>query len=256
MTHATNGSFVWFDLLTTDPTKAIDFYTNVIGWKAEAHNAEYTMFMGSQGPLGGTMKLPPEAAKMGSPPHWMSNVQVANVDATVAEAKKLGGRVYAEPSDIPNVGRFAVLGDPQGASISVFKPNQALDDHDVAKPGEFTWSELVTTDHESAFVYYNKLFGWKKTRDFDMGPLGKYLIFNNGGRDLGGMFTKPKDAPMPVAWLYYIEVPTTLAAAIDASKARGGRLLNGPMEVPGGAHIAQLLDPQGAAFALHEIKKS
>lgn len=256
MTHAINGSFVWYDLLTIDPTKAIDFYTNVIGWKAQTHNAEYTMFTGSQGPLGGTMKLPQEAAKMGAPPQWQSNVQVADVDATAAEAKKLGGRVHAEPSDIPNVGRFAVLADPQGASLSIFKPNQTLDEHDVAKPGEFTWSELATTDRESAFIFYSKLFGWKKTRDFDMGPVGKYLIFNNGSRDLGGIFTRPKDMPMPVAWLYYIEVATTLAAAIDASKARGGKLLNGPMEVPGGAHIAQLMDPQGVAFALHEIKKS
>lgn len=254
MTHASNGCFVWFDLLTTDPAKAIDFYTHVVGWKAQPFSAEYTMLSGSQGPVGGAMKLPEQASKMGAPPHWTSNVQVASVDAGVTEAKKLGGRVYHEPVDIPNVGRYAAIADPQGASINLFKPNQGFDVHDVSQPGEFTWGELATTDHESAFVFYSKLFGWKKSRDFDMGPSGKYLIFNAGDRDLGGMFTKSKDMHMPTAWLYYVEVPN-LAAAIDSAKARGGRLLNGPMEVPGGAHIAQMMDPQGAAFALHEIKK-
>lgn len=255
MANATNGTFVWFDLLTTDPAKAVDFYSHVVGWKAQPFNAEYTMFAGSQGPIGGAMKLPEAAAKMGAPPHWTSNVQVENVDATVAEAKKLGGRALVDPNDIPNVGRFAVIADPQGASIQVFKPTEPMSVHDTTKPGEITWGELVTTSHESAFVFYSKLFGWKKSRDFDMGPMGKYTIFSAGEKDAGGMFTKSKDMTMPPAWLYYVEVPTTLAAAIESAKARGAKLLNGPTEVPGGAHIAQLMDPQGAAFALHEIKK-
>jgi len=255
MAHATNGSFVWFDLLTSEPAKAVEFYCRLIGWKAQPFNAEYTMFVGSQGPVGGAMKLPDQASKMGSPPLWTSNVQVGDVDASVAEAKKLGARVYLAPTDIPNVGRYAVIADPQGASINVFKSKQAVEVQDVTKPGEITWSELATTDHESAFIFYSKLFAWKRSRDFDMGPMGKYVIFNGGGRDLGGMFTKPKDRPAPAAWLYYIEVPN-LAAAIESAKAHGGKLLNGPVEVPGGAHIAQLLDPQGAAFALHELKKA
>jgi len=255
MTHATNGSFVWFELLSIDPTKSIEFYTRIVGWKTQPFNADYTMWVGSQGPVGGTMRLPEQASKMGAPPHWTSHVQVVSVDATAAEAKKNGGVVHVEPSDIPNVGRFAVIADPQGASICIIKPQQAMDAHDVTKPGEITWSELVTTDHESAFVFYSKLLGWKKSRDFDMGPMGKYTIFNAGGRDLGGMFTKSKDMAVAPSWLYYLEV-TSLAGAIDAAKAHGARLVNGPTEVPGGAHIAQLIDPQGAAFALHEIKKT
>ena len=85
------------------------------------------MWVGSQGPLGGVMKLPDEAAKMGAPPHWMGHVQVDDVDATAALAKKLGGKVYKEPADIPTVGRFAVIADPQGAVISIFKPSGAMD---------------------------------------------------------------------------------------------------------------------------------
>jgi predicted enzyme related to lactoylglutathione lyase len=259
MTDATQGSFVWYDLLTRDPKEAVAFYTKVIGWTAQPFESaspySYTMFVGSRGPLAGTAELPEQARKMGAPPHWTSNVFVNDVDATVAQAKKLGGRTLVEPSDYPKVGRLAVLADPQGAPINVFKPNNPMTLHDETKPGEFAWRELLTTDHETAFVFYSKLFGWKKVRDHDMGAMGKYLIFGNGGSDLGGMFTKSKDMPMPPMWRYYVQV-ANLDATLEQAKAKGAKVMNGPMEVPGGARIVQLTDPQGAAFALHETSKA
>ena len=117
------------------------------------------------------------------------------------------------------------------------------------------WSELLTTDHEAAFRFLSPLFGWEKIRDFDMGAMGKYLIYGRGGKELGGMFTKSKDMPMPPAWTYYTQV-ADLDAAIERAKSRDARLLNGPQEVPGGARVAQLADPQGASFALHEPAKA
>src|ERR1700752_592064 len=112
---ADNGRFVWYENLTKDPKKAIDFYTQVIGWKTQpfAENNHYVMWVREQGPLGGVMELPDEAAKMGTPPNWMAHVQVENVDTTASLVKKLGVKVYKEPEDIPTVGRFAVIADPQ-----------------------------------------------------------------------------------------------------------------------------------------------
>src|SRR4026207_1407440 len=111
---ANAGRFVWYEHLTRDPKAAMAFYSDVVGWKtqpfAETGN-DYVMWVGSQGPLGGVMKLPEEAAKMGTPPHWMAHVEVENVDATASLAKKLGGKVYKEPTDIPTVGRFSVIAD-------------------------------------------------------------------------------------------------------------------------------------------------
>jgi predicted enzyme related to lactoylglutathione lyase len=254
MTDTKVGHFVWYDLLTESPDAAVAFYTHVVGWTSQPFERGYTMFQGSQGPLAGTVQLPEALKKMGAPPHWTSNVEVADVDATVAKVRELGGRVYAEPQDYPTVGRLAVIADPQGATINVLKPNDPLKPHDSSKPGEFTWSELVTSAHEAAFRFYATLFGWKKQRDFDMGAMGKYLIYGVDDRDLGGMFTKSKDMPMPPAWLYYVQV-ADLDAALARAKSKDARLLNGPMDVPGGARIAQLLDPQGAAFALHELAK-
>ncbi|HEY8041052.1 MAG TPA: VOC family protein, partial [Polyangiaceae bacterium] len=243
------GHFVWYELLTSDPKAAIAFYTDVVGWKTEPFEGGYMMWVGSQGPLGGTMQLPEEASKMGAPPHWMSHVEIADVDATVARARKHDARVLVEPTDIPKVGRFAVIADPQGATISVYKPANAMTPHDAKKPGEFCWSELATTDHDAAFRFYSQLFAWEKLSDHDMGPMGKYLIYGKGEKPFGGMFTKPKDMKMPPSWLYYTQV-ADLDAAVGRAKAKGAKVLNGPMDVPGGARIAQLLDPQGAAFAL------
>jgi predicted enzyme related to lactoylglutathione lyase len=255
MEHASNGNFVWYEHMTKDPGAAIAFYGDVIGWKTQPFpmNPEYVMWVGSQGPLGGVMKLPEEAAKMGAPPHWAGHVQVADVDAAAAFTKTLGGRVYKEPTDIPTVGRFAVIADPQGAVIMMFKPNSVMTLHDGSKEGEFCWRELLTTDSASAFTFYARIFGWQKMQEMDMGPMGTYHIFGIGGKQLGGMMTLPKGAPMPPAWLYYTEILDLDAAMTRATKL-GAKVLNGPMPVPGG-RIAQLMDPQGAAFALHQADK-
>ena len=87
MANTNTGLFVWHDLLTKDPKAAIAFYSDVVGWKTQPFegNTDYVMWVGSQGPLGGVMKLPDEVAKMGAPPHWMAHVEVENVDATAAQ---------------------------------------------------------------------------------------------------------------------------------------------------------------------------
>jgi predicted enzyme related to lactoylglutathione lyase len=255
MANTQNGQFVWYEHLTKDPKAAINFYGEVVGWKTQpfAEGGDYLMWVGSQGPLGGLMTLPEEAAKMGAPSHWMGNVQVADVDATAALTKKLGGKVYKEAFDIPTVGRMAVLADPQGAAFAVFKPNSAMSTH-APKEGEFCWSELMTSDSGAAFEFYASILGWKIIQEMDMGPMGTYRIFGFAAEGIGGMMTTPKGAPMPPAWLHYTET-ADLDAAIARATKHGAKVLNGPMSVPGGARIAQLKDPQGAAFALHESPK-
>ncbi len=256
MADANIGDFVWHDLLCKDPKAAIAFYSEVVGWKTQAFGdgGHYTMWVGSQGPLGGVMQLPEEAAKMGAPPHWMGNVVVADVDASAAQAKKLGGKVLKEPSDIPTIGRFAVIADPQGATMSIFKPAAAMALHDTSKEGEICWNELMTSDSAAAFGFYSEMFGWKVQKEMDMGPMGTYRLFGIGEKQLGGMMTSPKGSPMPPMWVYYSET-SDLDAAIARATRHGAKVMNGPMDVPTGGRIAQLMDGQGAAFALHQAAK-
>src|SRR5262245_13491158 len=250
------GRFVWHELMTTDTAAAAAFYTKVIGWKTERwpQDPTYTMWVAKSGPVGGLMTLPEEAKAMGAPPHWLPYVSTPDVDATVRQANQLGAKTLFGPSDIPNVGRFAVLQDPQGAVFATYKSSSApMASSDKPGVGEFSWHELITTDWSAAFRFYQQLFGWEKTESMDMGPeMGVYQMYGWKGNTLGGMMNKPKEMPAPPHWMSYIRVPDSKQAA-ETVKRIGGMVLNGPMEVPGGDWIAQGMDPQGAAFAVHSV---
>jgi hypothetical protein len=226
----------------------VAFYTETVGWKTQPFDGDYTMWVGTQGPLGGVTQLPEQAKKMGAPPYWQANFLVDNVDATCAKVKDLGGQVYVV-EDVPNVGRLAVIADPQGAVIAIVQPSEPMSAHDVTKHGEFSWHELYTTDYEAAFKFYSAIAGWEKLGEFDMGPMGKYLLWGRDGKQLGGMMNKPPDMKSPPGWLYYVTA-TDFDAALERAKQKGARVMNGPMDVPGGQRIVQMIDPQGAAFAL------
>jgi predicted enzyme related to lactoylglutathione lyase len=251
------GRFVWYELLSKDPQGALAFYPEVVAWKTqpfEGGPGPYTMFVSGQGPIGGVTDLPEQARAMGAPSYWQANVVVANVDETVEEVKRLGGQVYVA-EDIAGVGRFAVIADPQGAVISVFTPAQNMSAHETNRDGEFSWHELYTTDHEAAFAFYQRIAGWERLGEFDMGAMGKYLLWGKDGKQLGGMMTMPPGMKtpdgraVPPSWMYYVTA-SDFDAAFERAKAKGATVLNGPMDVPGGQRVVQLMDPQGAAFAL------
>lgn len=251
------GRFVWYELMTTDPAAAQRFYTDVVGWGTtpfEDAPMPYTMWTKGESPdsmIGGVAELPAEARSGGVLPHWMAYVAVPDVDRTAARVEKLGGRILMGPDDIPNVGRFVLFADPQGATMSAFRSSTGTPMPErEAEPGDVSWHELATTDPDAAFDFYAELFGWEKTEAMDMGEAGTYQMFGRSGRPVGGVFRKPAEMPGPPAWLYYVKV-ADLDAALGKVGKRGGKVLNGPMDVPGG-RIAQCMDPQGAAFALHE----
>jgi len=248
------GRFVWFDLMTPDPKAAPAFYSAVAGWGTQAWDGAmpYTMWTNGEQPLGGIMEVQPP----GTPAHWLAYISTPNVDETTKDAEGIGARVLVPPTDIPNVGRFAVLSDPQGAVFAAFTSSGNAPGHEGPPTvGEFSWYELATHDSPAAFRFYERLFGWEKTVSADMGELGMYHMYGRNGVEMGGMFNKPAAMPGPPAWLYYIMVDD-IQRAMDAVKAKGGQVLMGPHEVPGGDLIAQCLDPQGAAFALHAKKKN
>ncbi len=254
------GRFVWYDLMTTDPKAAIAFYSDVVGYKTELFSEAtgpepYTMWVASQGAIGGVMALQAEAKAAGTPPHWMAHVEVDDIEATVTLAKAKGGKVLLPPTQIPTIGRFSVIADPHGAWLSAIefdKSNAPMPSHDTTKHGEFIWNELHAGDAKSAFSFYSELFDWKLLSEMDMGSMGKYMIYGQGDQQYGGMMTKTPDMPAPT-WIYYINVDD-LDVALARAKAKGANVLYGPTEVPGGTRMVQLTDPQGALFALHGPK--
>lgn len=250
------GRFLWYDLMTTEPQAAQAFYTKVAGWGLQPFTdlgTPYSMFTRDGIPIGGAMQLPDEAVKMGASSHWLAYIGTPDVDKTVAQAVKLGARTYVTPRDIPTVGRFAVIGDPQGAIIAFFTPFNEQPPNHAPELGDVSWHELATTDLDVALRFYLQLAGWEQTGSHDMGAMGPYQMFGHHGFTLGGMFKKTADMPGPSAWTYYIRV-ADVTKAVDLVKQNGGQVLRGPEEVPGGDWILLCADPQGAVFALHQRK--
>lgn len=252
------GRFVWYELMTTDVGGAKAFYGDVLGWTFKdvpMPGMTYTLAHAGDAQVAGLMDIPPDAKAMNVPPNWTGYVAVADVDASAAQLSGLGGKIVRPPEDIPGVGRFAIVTDPQGAYLALFrgdgdgptKPGQM-------QPGHVGWHELYTSDLEAGFAFYQAMFGWTLSRDMDMGPeMGPYRVFGKDGVDLGGMMKQPPGFPAS-AWGYYFNV-----GDIDETVAKftggGGQVMNGPMEVPGPMWVFNGMDPQRAYVSMVGTRK-
>ena len=156
--------------------------------------------------------------------------------------------------DIPEVGRIAMVADPQGAAFYVMKPippegreNAASDVFSADRDGRVSWNELSTSDPLAARGFYGEQFGWTSDDFMDMGEHGEYRFFDHHGTRLGAV-AGTMDG-QPPHWRFYFRVPS-VGKARDIAEQKGGKIAMGPMEVPGGDHIIIGIDPQGAEFAL------
>ena len=260
-TASPTGNFCWCEWMGDDVQAAADFYAHVVGWTAKntAGTGErpYTVLSAGAYGVAGMITISAEAKAMGAPPCWAGYVWVEDVDKAAAQLAAAGGAVKRAPADIPGVGRFAVVADPQGAYLRLFRdaggnppPAPAPD-----TPGLVGWRELHANDGAKAFDFYAGLFGWTKRSAMDMGAMGVYQLFGfaGGDSDVGGIMTRTPQTSGPF-WLYYFNVPAIDAAA-ERLKAKGGKIVNGPMEVPGGLWTLQATDLEGALFALVAPKR-
>jgi uncharacterized protein len=251
MTKYEPGTPCWIELSTTDMDASKKFYGAVLGWKDYSVGPEetgfYTMPERDGLPLAGMMTQMDGEKAMGVPPHWNTYISVKSADDTAKKAAGLGATVVVEPMDVMDVGRMAVLIDPEGAAICLWQPNTHPGSAIVNEPGTFIWSELYTKDPAKAETFYTGLFGW--TTKVDDGPM-KYTELKVKDRTFGGLMAiTPEMGPIPPNWLVYFAVDDA-DAAIDAAKKAGGSAMMGPMDIPNVGRIAVLADAQGAVFAI------
>jgi predicted enzyme related to lactoylglutathione lyase len=241
------GTFVWHECLSTDVEAAKAFYTRLFGWELEIYKPgemDYAMINVGGQSHGGFWQAPD-----GVPSHWLGHVRVENVDAAVARATGLGGTVLVGPSDIPEIGRFCVVADPEGAAVSLYQP----DTLGPQPQGVFAWDELLTTDVEGAKRFYHEVLGW------DSGELagltGTYTLLLKGEVQVAGAMPKPETMQAPPAWLVYVATPDVDATAKRAVEL-GGTVAMESTDIPDAGRIAVLVDPAGAAFGLFQMAGS
>jgi uncharacterized protein len=257
------GSFIWYELMTTDPDAAARFYEPIVGWKIEAHSdpqsasegMDYRMIVRSDGGnAGGVLKLTEQMSQGGARPCWIGYLYVTDVDAAVAAIVADGGQSLMPGMDI-DVGRIAMVTDPQGVPHYVMTPkppagkeDMASDVYDRWAEQRVSWNELYSPDLEAAKAFYAKHYGFEFNETMPMGPMGDYCFIDHGGQTIGAMMQKPEQVPVGM-WNLYIRVPE-IEQAVAQIKDLGGQVFNGPMEVPGGDWIINGTDPQGAMFSL------
>jgi predicted enzyme related to lactoylglutathione lyase len=248
------AQFVWVDLMTKNMAASAAFYRKIVGWQAADFGQAshpYTVLSINGVGVGGLMPVPDEMK--GCDLLWTGYVGVDDVDAYAKRVEQAGGKILRPAVDLPSVGRFAVVADPHGAIFMLFRPAPGDENPPPSarenEPGRVGWHELHAGNGEEAFRFYSELFGWTQADVFDMGAMGKYIIFAAGGAPIGGMMTKSPEMPGNPQWLYYFNVESAKAAAERITQA-GGKVCMGPHEVPGGQWIVQAQDPQGTLFAV------
>ena len=252
------GAFIWYELMTTDADGAKAFYDKVVGWdigQGEAAYQGYRMINRKDGGFaGGVMPLTAEMQEHGARPTWLGYLYVPDVDQAVGKIETLGGKALMPAMDIPNVGRIAMVADPQGIPFYVMKPippendpNAQSDVFSTTAEQRVGWNELMTSDPAAARNFYGELLGWTSDDFMPMGENGEYRFWARQGQTIGAVCGEMGSGNSK--WRFYIRVPS-ISAAIEAVKAGGGTVSVGPHEVPGGDHIIIGNDPQGAEFAL------
>jgi uncharacterized protein len=239
------GTFSWVDLATTDLDGARDFYTALFGWTGDAEaGGSMLRFEGSL--VAAIFPLSDESRAAGIPPSWTSYVTVVDVDAAATRSVELGGVIARDAFDIMDVGRVALVADPQGAVIALWQAGSHFGAERVNDIGCLTMNELVTSDLDAARAFYEQLFGWA-TGLVDTGPGGPKLVWVHNA---GSLNAHMSEEPRPPHWRPYFTVEST-AETVAQLDALGGSVLAGPIPIPAGS-FAVVRDPQGAEFALFE----
>ena len=249
-TKYTPGTFSWVDLTTTDQEAAKSFYAGLFGWEADDRPAGngviYSMQQIGGKSVAAISPQPKQQREMGLPPLWNSYITVDSADDAASKAGDLGATVHAPPFDVMDVGRMAVIADPQGAFFMVWEPKTTIGAELVNVPGALCWNELYTSDLDAAKDFYGGVFGWEWNQ-FEQSP-DPYFVIMNQGRSNGGV-RGLAEPDMPPNWLVYFAVEDIDAGASKV-KELGGEVMMGPMDI-GIAKIAVGRDAQGGYFALY-----
>ena len=192
------GTFSWVELATTDQKAGVAFYRALLGWDVNdlpmGPTEVYSMFMMRGKEVGAACTMQADERQLGIPPHWNLYVTVADLDETAKRAAGLGAKVLAQPFDVMDAGRMAVLQDPTGAVFQLWKPGRSIGAKILNEPGALCWSELTTRDTKAAESFYTQLFGWTPKHSAPAAVM-EYTEFSVQGQPSIGMMAMPAHMP-------------------------------------------------------------
>ncbi len=244
------GHFAWRELMATDPGAASAFYSALFGWnptlQSHPETGEYTLFSLGDRPICGLM-----AAYGDLPPIWFGYASVESVEDATQRAWSAGATILMPSMEIPTIGRFAIIADPEGAHICPFTASPSLSPSmppptqtPIAAHGTFGWAELRCGALESAAAFYAKAFRWSFNRHEEPGstPWLEVQAEPEPVASLGA------DQVEHAVWHHYVRV-ASLEKTLERALKLGASVVEPPTAVPGGV-TALLADPQGAIFGL------
>jgi len=236
------GTFSWAELVTSDADAAKAFYTSVFAWEYRDNpipdGSVYSTALRDGKDVGALYVAD-------QPPHWNCYVTVESADAVAARAGELGATIAAEPFDVMDVGRMAVIMDNVGAGLCLWEPKSHIGATLVNAPGAMAWNDLLTPEPAESARFYGDLFGWTTE---EMPGSGGYRVIRNGEHSNGGMMPiDPRMGPVPPNWMPYFGHADVEQLAGEVANY-GGQVRSGPIKVPAGT-FAVFSDPQGAMFA-------
>jgi uncharacterized protein len=251
------GTFSYAELATTDVADAKRFHGGLFGWDFDdvpvPDSEPYTVARIEGDSVAGLALMQEQQRSAGVPPFWFSYITVASADEAAGRVGELGGSVHAEPFDVMDQGRMAVIADPTGAMFGIWEPRSGIGAELVNEPGSLTWNELATNDVGAASPFYSALFGWE-IEEIDTGGGPRYWTIGHGGgasgRNGGMRELGPAEQGVPPNWVPYFATTSVDDTLAKAEQLRGSTLMSGT-EVPTGK-FAAARDPQGAAFAIFE----
>jgi len=243
MTQYDPGQFCWVELATSDAQAAKKFYSDLFGWQYDevpmGGDPPYNIAKLEKGQVGAIYENKQVL------PSWLSYVCVTSADETAAKAKSLGANVTVEPFDVFDLGRMAVMTDPEGATFALWEPHTHKGAGVANEAGSFCWNELMAHDGEGERKFYTSLFGWTAKGS------PEYTEWHDGDKARGG-FLEMKEARfegVPPFWNTYFMVNDVDASAAKA-QSLGASLHHAPTDIPNVGRFAVLGDPQGASFSI------
>ncbi|TKD53296.1 VOC family protein [Sphingomonas baiyangensis] len=253
------GIPVWYEHLAVDADAAQAFYTHVAGWQAADSGMagmDYRLFSAPDGAaVAGLMPLPPG---MEGGPVWLTYFGVDDVDATAAAITAQGGAIHMPPTTMPGVGRMAMATDPQGHAFYIMRGESDEDSSafvaaEQATPGHGVWNELTAADQDAAIGFYGAVLGLRHEGAMPMGPLGDYKFVHAGDICIGATMNVFKGGRR--GWQPYFMVDDIDAAVTRIGEA-GGRMVQGPDQIPGGDYALVAEDGAGVRFGLVGARKA